>query len=99
MGRFEVTAFPVTERAKECFPMSHREFHVMTAELIEDRRTMRYTCAVCQRCVEDGPEGIAMIHNGDQFASHRGGSISSVEQSVEQEPPGGQPPSDRRLFH
>ena len=65
--------------------MSHREFHVMNAELIEDRQTMRYTCPVCQRCLEDGPEGITTIHKGDQLAAHRGGSISSIQQDVEQE--------------
>jgi hypothetical protein len=63
--------------------MSHREFHVMNAVLIEDRQTMRYTCQVCQRCLEDGPE----IHKGDQSASHRGGSLGPAHYEVEQEPP------------
>jgi hypothetical protein len=62
-----------------------REFHVMDAVLIEDRQTMRYTCPVCQRCVEDGPEGVAMIHGGDRAASHRGGSITTMQPEVEQE--------------
>ena len=68
--------------------MSFVEHHVMTADLIEDRQTMRYTCPVCQRCMEDGPEGLAVIHKGDPSASHRGGSLSSsMQQEVEQDLP------------
>jgi hypothetical protein len=66
--------------------MNHPEFHVMSTVFIEDRQTMRYTCPVCQRCVEDGADGITMIHKGDLTASHRGGSISLAQQEVEQAP-------------
>lgn len=65
--------------------MSHREVHVMQAVLIEDRQTMRYTCPVCQRCVEDGPEGITVIHKGDQMASHRGGSLVPSDCEITQD--------------
>ena len=37
--------------------MNLREFHPMNTLFIEDRQTMRYTCPVCQRCLEDGVEG------------------------------------------
>jgi hypothetical protein len=67
--------------------MSQREFHVMNTELIEDRQTMRYTCPVCQRCLEDGPEGITLIHKGDQSASHSGGSLGPAHCEVEQARP------------
>jgi hypothetical protein len=67
--------------------MSPREFHVMNAELIEDRQTMRYTCPVCRRCLEDGPEGFTMVHQGDQSASHRGGSLVPAQCEVEQDAP------------
>ena len=67
--------------------MSPREHHVMTAELIEDRQTMRYTCPTCQRCLEDGPEGLALLHKGDQGASHQGGVLGQVQYEVEQEQP------------
>ena len=66
--------------------MGYREFHVMNAELIQERQTMRYTCPTCQRCMEDGPEGIQLIHPGDRTASHRAGSIAPVV-DVEQDPP------------
>ena len=67
--------------------MSQREFHVMNAVLVEDRQTMRYTCPVCQRCLEDGPDGMTMIHKGDQSASHRGGSLGPAQCEVEQDAP------------
>lgn len=66
--------------------MSQREYHVMDVVLIEDRQTTRYTCPICQRCLEDGPEGIAMVHKGDQSALHRGGSLVLSDQEVEQAP-------------
>jgi len=67
--------------------MGHREFHVMNAELIQERQTMRYTCPVCQRCMEDGPEGIQLIQAGDRTAAHRAGSMAPVVEAVEQDPP------------
>jgi hypothetical protein len=66
--------------------MSYPELHVMNTVFIKDRQTMRYTCPVCQRCVEDGTDGITIIHKGDPSASHRGGSIALVQQEVEQPP-------------
>lgn len=75
-----------------------REQHVLTAELIEDRQTMRYSCPTCHRCLEDGPEGLIMIHRGDPSAAHRGGSIEAVEHEIEQnDPPVGSSPESRRL--
>ena len=56
--------------------MSHPEFHVLQAELIADRRTTRYSCPSCQRCFEDGPEGLRLIFAGDRDAVHRGGPLA-----------------------
>jgi hypothetical protein len=65
--------------------VSQREHHVMTAELIADRQTMRYTCPVCQRCLEDGPEGLTMISKGDPLAVHRSGRLRPMSPEVEQD--------------
>jgi hypothetical protein len=67
--------------------MSHREFHVMTVERLAERQVTRYSCPTCQRCVEDGPEGITLLYRGDQDASHRGGSLRGFAQDFEQQPP------------
>lgn len=75
------------------------EHHVLTVELIEDRQTTRYSCPICQRCLEDGPEGFTVIHRGDPSARHRGGSISAVEHDVEQHTPGANTLPERRLLH
>jgi hypothetical protein len=64
--------------------MSRPEFHLMQPVLNEDRATMRYSCPICDRCVEDGPEGITIVHKGDQSAVHRGGSLRSIDHSMEQ---------------
>ena len=61
--------------------------HFMTTELSTDRRTVRYSCAVCDRCVEDGPEGLTVIHKGDSQARHRGGSIGLQQPEVSQDLP------------
>ena len=68
--------------------MNHPESHVMNAVLIEDRQTVRYTCPVCLRCVEDGPDGITTIHKGDPSASHRGGSILQMQHEIHQQAQG-----------
>lgn len=75
-----------------------REYHVLTVELIEDRQTTRYSCPICHRCMEDGPEGLTLIHRGDPSASHRGGSITAVEYDVEPAPVASGLP-EGRLFH
>ena len=67
--------------------MGHREFHVMTAVLVRERRTMRYTCTSCARCMEDGPEGLTLVHAGDRVARHRAGSLTPAVVEVEQAPP------------
>ena len=67
--------------------MNLREFHPMNTLFIEDRQTMRYTCPVCQRCVEDGVEGLTVVHKGDPTASHRGGALAPTQHEVEQNPP------------
>jgi hypothetical protein len=63
------------------------EVHVLQTELIADRQTVRYSCPVCHRCLEDGPEGITIIHKGEQQVRHRGGGISTLQSEVGQEPP------------
>ncbi len=73
--------------------MGHREFHVMNAELIQERKTMRYTCPTCQRCMEDGPDGLTLVHAGDRSAVHRAGTITPTVDEVEQ----GSPPSPPTL--
>ncbi|MBL8325824.1 MAG: hypothetical protein JNJ89_12805 [Rubrivivax sp.] len=69
--------------------MDHREFHVMDAELIRERQTMRYTCPACQRCMEDGPDGITVLHAGDRSARHRAGTVKAVVDDIDTVP---QPP-------
>lgn len=63
--------------------MDPREFHVMNAELSRDRRTMRYTCPRCQRCMEDGPDGITVVFPGDRHAVHRAGTLKPAVDEVE----------------
>lgn len=67
--------------------MGQTEIHVMTAELIADRHTVRFSCPICHRCIEDGPEGITFIHRGDVSVRHQGGSMSTIDSTVEQAPP------------
>jgi hypothetical protein len=67
--------------------MLHTELHVMTVELIADRQTVRYSCPICHRCLEDGPDGIIIIHKGDQEARHRGGNIATLGADIEQDRP------------
>lgn len=64
--------------------MTQLEFHVMQAVLIEERATTRYSCLMCERCVEDGPDGLTIVHRGDQRAMHRGGSLTGIAQTVDQ---------------
>jgi hypothetical protein len=77
--------------------MNFPELHVMRAELIEERATMRYSCPLCDRCVEDGPDGLVVVHRGDAAASHRGGSLVGVEQEVG--PIGATASATRRTLH
>ncbi|MBL8340643.1 MAG: hypothetical protein JNL30_04170 [Rubrivivax sp.] len=63
--------------------MDHREFHVMNAELIGERQTMRYTCPTCRRCMEDGPDGITVLHAGDRRALHRAGTVKAVIDDID----------------
>jgi hypothetical protein len=67
--------------------MGHRALHLMHAALDEARDTMRYTCRTCDRCVEDGPEGLRILRAGDLQAVHQGGSLSSLALELEAEPP------------
>lgn len=61
--------------------------HTMKTELITERQTMRYTCPVCQRCMEDRPEGLVLLNKGDQHARHVAGVFSTIEMEIEQAPP------------
>lgn len=67
--------------------MSRVLFHTMDTELITDRQTMRYSCPICQRCIEDGPEGITIVHHGDATVAHRGGALTVSNDDFEQDPP------------
>jgi hypothetical protein len=60
--------------------------HHMDTELITDRQTMRYTCAQCHRCVEDGPEGLRLIHKGDVSVAHSGGQFAIAHLEFEPVP-------------
>lgn len=77
--------------------MNFPAIHLMDTELIEDRATMRYSCPVCDRCVEDGPEGLVVLHRGDAAASHRGGTLAEVQQEVEPVTPAA--PATSRVLH
>jgi hypothetical protein len=66
--------------------MHPREHHVMQAELDAEQGTMRYTCPRCRRCVEDGPDGIKIVHRGDLEAVHQGGSLAGPSLEIESEP-------------
>jgi hypothetical protein len=66
--------------------MIHAQVHHMDAELVHDRQTMRYRCTVCAWCVEDGPEGVTVVHKGDPTVAHRGGQLEVVTDEVEQDP-------------
>ncbi|MBI5717718.1 MAG: hypothetical protein HZC37_08530 [Burkholderiales bacterium] len=70
--------------------MGHRELHVMRAVLDEERQTMRYTCTACERCVEDGPDGLRILSRGDPEAVHQGGSLTAL--ALELEPDLAPPP-------
>ncbi len=63
--------------------MGAQELHIMTAQLLADRQTMRYTCPVCQRCLEDGPNGLNVLHRGDQTVRHQSGTVVPNVQRVE----------------
>jgi hypothetical protein len=67
--------------------MSYRAVHVMQAVLDEDREVMRYTCSACGRCIEDGPEGLRVLRQGDLDAVHRGGQLGVATFDLEGEPP------------
>lgn len=69
--------------------MPGQQHHVMDAELIVERETMRYHCPVCERCVEDGPDGVRVLHRGDRSATHRGGSLTIDHEDIEVERPQG----------
>jgi len=65
--------------------MSTSRWHRMDVELIAERAITRYSCPICHRCVEDGPEGLRVVHRGDTEVGHRGG-VLSVDH--DDEPPG-----------
>ena len=67
--------------------MGPRELHLMTAELLEDRQTMRYTCPTCLRCLEDGPTGLTIRHRGDPTARHQSGTVMPGVSHVRQDEP------------
>ncbi|MEY8879182.1 MAG: hypothetical protein AB9M60_21910 [Leptothrix sp. (in: b-proteobacteria)] len=69
--------------------MSPNEHHTLHIELIAERQTVRYHCAICERCVEDGPDGLRVLVRGDPLASHSGGSF---EMHAEVEQPSAPPP-------
>lgn len=69
--------------------MAAPQHHVMDAELLAERETMRYHCPVCQRCIEDGPDGVRVLHHGDRAATHRGGSLAVDQEDVAAERPSG----------
>jgi len=66
--------------------MGPRELHVMRAVLDEPRQTMRYTCGACERCIEDGPDGLRVLHRGDTTALHQGGHLAGVSMEIEAAP-------------
>lgn len=67
--------------------MSQPEVHPMTAEWVTERQTMRYTCPACRRCVEDGPDGLRVLHTGNPEARHVGGVLKMTGIEVEPSPP------------
>ena len=73
--------------------MKTHEFHRMDTELLVERQTMRYSCRICQRTVEDGPDGITIVHKGDPTVAHRGGSLDITHEEFEQDP------QDKPVWH
>jgi hypothetical protein len=61
------------------------ETHDMQVEFISELRTMRYSCRICGRCLEDRPDGLVMIERGDSTARHRAGRLQGIESEVEQD--------------
>jgi hypothetical protein len=76
--------------------MTPAAVHPMTVERIADRQTTRYTCPVCQRCVEDGPDGLTILFRGDPAASHRAG-VFALE--IEELEAAAAPPARRDDLH
>jgi hypothetical protein len=66
------------------------EIHTMDVTLEHDRQIVRYSCPVCGRCFEDGPDRLTLIERGDASAIHRAGSLSTLE--AEAEPASPTPP-------
>lgn len=56
--------------------MSTTRWHRMDVELIAERATTRYSCPICHRCIEDGADGLRIVHRGDTSVGHRGGDIT-----------------------
>jgi hypothetical protein len=67
--------------------MTPENVHTMEVERLQDQQTTRYTCPVCQRCVEDGPDGLRVLFRGDVDARHRGGRFRVDVDAVEPGPP------------
>ena len=67
--------------------MSDRELHIMSTVLLEDRKTMRYTCPLCNRCLEDRPEGLTLVRRGDPTARHEAGALRPQVLELEPEEP------------
>ena len=63
--------------------------HPMQVQRFAERQVTRYTCRICQRCVEDGPEGLTIIARGDPWASHRAGVFALEVDEVESTPASG----------
>lgn len=77
--------------------MSTSRWHRMDVELIAERAITRYSCPICHRCVEDGPDGLRIVHRGDTRVGHRGGSIAVDH---DEEPSGSAPdPGTPPLLH
>ena len=69
-------------------PPTSREVHRMTTEFVADRQLVRYSCAICQCCYEDGPDGLRLIHKGDARVAHRGGVLRVEQDDIDPGPDG-----------
>jgi len=68
--------------------MSKLNLHFMQTEMVADQQLVRFSCPICERCVESGPDGLRILVRGDTSVRHQGGSVvMGAEVDAERERP------------